>query len=395
MEKSGYAYRGSSLEGNRRYSDTRRRKRVTYTRQYDFALLFLTVGIALFGVIMIYSAGVYTAALKNNPFRYVKTQMLCLVIGTAVMVMVSMFDYQVLMQKIFHTRFTLVHILYVVAMFFQGIVLFIGEDYNGAKRWLKLGPLQFQPSEISKIAAILFISYAVYLRRRDLDSIAGFIRVLIYMSPLIGLILLENLSSAIIVSGITFGMCFIASKKKGYFLVIILAACAGLAAVLLLGEGFRIERIMIWLDVENHPKAFQIRQGLYAISSGGLFGKGLGKSMQKLGFIPEAYNDMIFSVICEELGVVGAFLVILAFLALFWRIVVVACHAPDLFGTMLCVGVMIQLAIQVIINIAVVTNSMPSTGIPLPLISYGGTSAIIIMAEMGIVLGVSRQIKQK
>ena len=127
MEKSGYAYRGSSLEGNRRYSDTRRRKRVTYTRQYDFALLFLTVGIALFGVIMIYSAGVYTAALKNNPFRYVKTQMLCLVIGTAVMVMVSMFDYQVLMQKIFHTRFTLVHILYVVAMFFQGIVLFIGE----------------------------------------------------------------------------------------------------------------------------------------------------------------------------------------------------------------------------------------------------------------------------
>ena len=395
MEKSGYAYRGSSLEGNRRYSDTRRRKRVTYTRQYDFALLFLTVGIALFGVIMIYSAGVYTAALKNNPFRYVKTQMLCLVIGTAVMVMVSMFDYQVLMQKIFHTRFTLVHMLYVVAMFFQGIVLFIGEEYNGAKRWLKLGPLQFQPSEISKIAAILFISYAVYLRRRDLDSIAGFIRVLIYMSPLIGLILLENLSSAIIVSGITFGMCFIASKKKGYFLVIILAACAGLAAVLLLGVGFRIERIMIWLDVENHPKAFQIRQGLYAISSGGLFGKGLGKSMQKLGFIPEAYNDMIFSVICEELGVVGAFLVILAFLALFWRIVVVACHAPDLFGTMLCVGVMIQLAIQVIINIAVVTNSMPSTGIPLPLISYGGTSAIIIMAEMGIVLGVSRQIKQK
>ena len=143
MEKSGYAYRGSSLEGNRRYSDTRRKKRVTYTRQYDFALLFLTVGIALFGVIMIYSAGVYTAALKNNPFRYVKTQMLCLVIGTAVMVMVSMFDYQVLMQKIFHTRFTLVHILYVVAMFFQGIVLFIGEEYNGAKRWLKLGPPSF------------------------------------------------------------------------------------------------------------------------------------------------------------------------------------------------------------------------------------------------------------
>ncbi len=423
MERSEYAYRGSSTKKNRRYSDAERQypnsgrrysdterkysdsgrrysdnrptKRMTYTRQYDFVLFFLTIGIALFGVVMIYSAGAYTAALKNNPFRYVKTQLFCLLLGTFGMLVVSLFDYQVLMQNIFRTKITLISVLYVAAMFLQGIVLVIGEEYNGAKRWLKIGSLQFQPSEISKIAAILFIAYAVYQRRRDLDSIAGFIRILIYMSPLIGLILLENLSSAIIVSGITFGMCFVASKKKGYFLLIILAAGAGLAAVLLLGEGFRIERVMIWLDVENHPKAFQIRQGLYAISSGGLFGKGLGQSMQKLGFIPEAYNDMIFSVICEELGVVGAFLVILAFLALFWRIVVVACHAPDLFGTMLCVGVMIQLAIQVIINIAVVTNSMPSTGIPLPLVSYGGTSAIIIMVEMGLVLGVSRQIKQK
>lgn len=117
--------------------------------------------------------------------------------------------------------------------------------------------------------------------------------------------------------------------------------------------------------------------------------------MQKLGFIPEAYNDMIFAVICEELGIVGAALVILAFLVLFWRIVVIACHAPDIFGTMLCVGVMVQLAIQVVINIAVVTNSIPSTGIPLPFISYGGTSEMIMMAEMGLVLGVSRQIKQK
>ena len=126
----------------------------------------------------------------------------------------------------------------------------------------------------------------------------------------------------------------------------------------------------MWLDVENHARAFQIRQGLYAIASGGLFGKGLGESMQKLGYIPEAYNDMIFSVICEELGVVGAVLVMLAFLVLLWRIVVIACHAPDLFGTMLCVGVMVQLAVQVLINVAVVTNSIPSTGIPMPLKEY-------------------------
>jgi len=395
MDQSGYIYRASPGRERKGGSGSRRQKKVGYTRQYDFALLFLTIGIALFGVMMIYSAGVYTAALKNNPLRYVRSQLLGLALGTVGMVVVSLFDYQLLMQKFFGGKVALVHILYVLAFAFQGLVLVIGEEYNGAKRWLKFGPIQFQPSEISKIAAILFIAYAVYQRRRDLDRLIGFVRILFYIAPLILLILKENLSSAIIVAGITFGMCFVASRKKGYFVGVVVLAGVGLAAVLLLGEGFRIDRVMMWLDVENHPKAFQIRQGLYAVASGGLFGKGLGQSMQKLGFIPEAYNDMIFSVICEELGVVGAVLVIIAFLALFWRIVVVACHAPDLFGTMLCVGVMVQLAIQVIINVAVVTNSMPSTGIPLPLISYGGTSAMIIMVEMGLVLGVSRQIKQK
>lgn len=401
MENSDYQYRravrsgGNSRANGNRVPERRTMERVRFTRQYDFALLVLTIGIALFGVVMIYSAGYYTASLQNNPFRYVKSQVFCLILGTLGMIVVSMMDYQVFRQRIFHTKLTLVHLLYVLAMFLQAIVLVIGVDLNGAKRWLRLGPLQFQPSEISKIAAILFIAYAVYQRRHDLDYFMGFVRILIYMSPLILLILLENMSSAIIVMGITFGMCFVASKKKWYFIIIILAGAAMLGAIVWLGEGFRMERIRMWQDVENNAGAYQIRQGLYAIASGGLFGKGLGQSMQKLGFIPEAYNDMIFSVICEELGVVGAVLVILAFLVLFWRIVVIACHAPDLFGTMLCVGVMIQLAIQVVINIAVVTNSIPSTGIPLPLISYGGTSAAIIMVEMGIVLAVSRQIKQK
>lgn len=395
MERVRGAYHNSPAGGGRQYPHAAGRERARYTRQYDYALLFLTIGIALFGVIMIYSAGAYTAALRNSPFRYVKSQLFGLILGTIGMVVVSMFDYQVLRQKIMGSRITLVHIAYFLAMALQALVLFAGKEYNGAKRWLQIGPIQFQPSEISKIAAILFIAYAVYQRRRDLDRLSGFFRIILYLAPLILLILKENLSSAIIVAGITFGMCFVASKEKKYFVAVIIVGILLLAAVILFGQGFRIERVRIWLDVENHPQAFQIRQGLYAIASGGLFGKGLGKSMQKLGFIPEAYNDMIFSVICEELGVIGAVLVILAFLVLIWRIVVIACHAPDLFGTMLCVGVMIQLAIQVIINVAVVTNSIPSTGIPLPLISYGGTSAMIIMLEMGIVLGVSRQIKQK
>lgn len=368
--------------------------KIKYIRQYDFMLLILILGIALFGVVMIYSAGYYTASLKNAPFLYVKTQLGCVIGGFFIMVVVSKLDYQILMMK-FARKIRLVYLLYGAAVLMQFSVLFIGKEFNGAKRWLKIGPIQFQPSEVSKIAVIVLIAYAIYKNRRALDKFQGFLRIAIYVSPLILLIVKENLSSAIIVAGIMFGMCFVASRKKIYFLVILIILAMGGAAVILFGEGFRLSRIEMWRDVENHPRAFQIRQGLYAIASGGLFGKGLGESMQKLGFIPEAYNDMIFSVVCEELGVVGAAIVIFAFLALFWRIVVIACHAPDIFGTMLCVGVMIQLAIQVIINIAVVTNTIPSTGIPLPLISYGGTSVIIIMLEMGMVLSVSRQIKQK
>lgn len=228
-----------------------------------------------------------------------------------------------------------------------------------------------------------------------LDSFTGFLSIMAYMMPLIVLIAKENLSSAIIIGGISIGMCFVASNKKGYFIICALLLVGAMVAYIIFGDPFRMKRVQIWLNVETHPDALQIKQGLYAIASGGLLGKGLGQSMQKLGYIPEAYNDMIFAVICEELGIVGAALVILAFLVLFWRIVVIACHAPDIFGTMLCVGVMVQLAIQVVINVAVVTNSIPSTGIPLPFISYGGTSEMIMMTEMGLVLGVSRQIKQK
>lgn len=366
-----------------------------YHTQYDFALLFITVGIALFGVVMIYSAGYYAASIDDSPYRFVSQQLLGLGLGVILMIAISKVDYQIFIQKLPGLGINMVHIAYLTAVAMQIAVLVIGVERNGAKRWLKIGPLQFQPSEVSKIAAILFVAYAIYQNRRALDKFSGFVRILVYMGPPIVLILVENMSSAIIVAGIVVGMCFIASKKKMYFAVCFLLLAAGGMAYIMLGEGFRMQRIQIWLDVENHENAHQIKQGLYAIASGGLFGKGLGQSMQKLGYIPEAYNDMIFAVICEELGIVGAAMVILAFLVLFWRIVVIACHAPDLFGTMLCIGVMIQLAVQVIINVAVVTNSIPSTGIPLPLISYGGTSATIMMAEMGLVLGVSNQIKQK
>lgn len=372
-----------------------KKRPVRYTRYYDFALLFLTIGIALFGIVMIYSAGYYTAAKNDDPYRYVKQQGICLVIGVIGMIGISKFDYQILYKRLFGKKITLSHVAYITAFVLQIAVAVIGVEINGAKRWLRLGPIQFQPSELSKIAVILLIAYAIYQKREALDHFAGFLRLMLYAGLLIIPIAIENLSAAIIVAGIFGGMCFIASKKVNYFLIIIGVGVVVGTLVLLAGDSYRSARLQIWLDVENHEKGFQILQGLYAVASGGLFGKGLGESMQKLGYIPESYNDMIFAIICEELGMVGAIIVVLAFVILLWRILFIACHAPDLYGSMLCLGVLLQLGIQVVLNIAVVTNSMPSTGISLPLISYGGTSAMIIMMEIGLVLGVSRQIKQK
>ncbi len=374
-------------------------KREKFYYQYDFLLLFITIAIALFGVLMIYSTSSYTAYVKfDNPYRFVRQQLLGLVIGVAAMLLVSKIDYQVFIQGLGRLKINLIHILYWAAVIMQTIVLIpgIGIEANGARRWLKLGPVQFQPSEISKIAVIMFLAYAVYKSRRSLDSFLGFLRVAAYAGVLIVLVAAQNLSTAIIIAGITVGMCFVASKKKGYFLACGLALGGLSAAYIFLGAGFRASRITAWRDLENSGDAgMQILQGLYAIASGGIFGSGLGQSMQKLGYIPEAYNDMIFAVICEELGVVGAAMVMIAFLLLLWRIVLIACNAPDIFGSMLCIGVMIHIAVQVVLNIAVVTNTIPSTGVPLPFISYGGTASAIMMAEMGLVLGVSRQVKIK
>lgn len=371
------------------------RKEKNYSK-YDYMLIVLTLGIAIFGVCMINSAGIYNALLLGAPLRFVKSQIAGLLAGCAMMVFVAAFDYHILIRNVFYKKgnIKVVHILYAAALIMQIAVLFIGVDYNGARRWLRFGFIQFQPSEITKIVVIIFISYIAYINRSIFDTFKGFLRVMLFIVPLIAVIAKENLSSAIVVAGISVGMCFIASNKNGYFIVCIIAMVIAAALYIIFGDPFRMERIQIWLNVETNENAYQIKQGLYAIATGGLFGNGAGNSVQKLGYIPEAYNDMIFSVICEELGVVGATVLIISFVVLFWKVIRIGYNASDIFGTMLCSGVMLQLAIQVVINVAVVTNSIPSTGIPLPFISYGGTSAMIMMAEMGIVLGVSKREKR-
>ncbi len=375
----------------------RQREKARSHNYYDYSLLILVIFIVAFGLIMIYSSSSYTAQTSSkygyDAAYFLKKQAVAAIIGIVAMLGVSKINYKILVKKIPVLRITWATLMFLVACALQFVVLFIGLEVNGARRWLQFGPIGFQPSEITKVAVIVFVSYIIYMSPTMMDRVSGFIRVLIFASVPIVLVGKENMSTAIVLCMIMAGISFVASRKKWYYFVALIFFACICALYLLLGDGFRIERFQIWLNVETHERAFQILQGLYAIASGGLFGTGLGESMQKLGFIPESYNDMIFSVICEELGLCGAIMVIILFILLLWRIFTIAINAPELYGALLCVGVLVHIAVQVIINIAVVTNSIPSTGIPLPFISYGGTSVSILLAEMGMVLSVSNQIK--
>ncbi len=362
---------------------------------YDYSLVFLTLFLACFGLIMIYSASSYKGQISfGDSMHFLKRQGICVILGVIAMIVISKIDYRIYARKLKFLPFSPSTCLYLLAVALQALVLVVGEEYNGAKRWIEVAGIQFQPSEISKIATILFVSYIIFLAPRRMNKFSGFLRVCIYTAPLLVLIAKENLSAAIIVAGILFVICFVASRRKWYYVLAGIGAVGAICAAIFL-VGYRSTRIDAWVNVETHPKGYQTLQGLYAIASGGLFGTGLGQSMQKLGKIPESYNDMIFTIICEELGLFGAIVVILLFALLLWRIFIVAISAPDLYGSLICVGVLAQIAIQVILNIAVVTNTIPNTGVALPFISYGGTSVAILLAEMGLVLSVSNQIEQK
>lgn len=386
-----YVTQRSSRQRYRDSQDNVHKKLHSY---YDYSLLFLTLLLCCFGLVMIYSSSSYTAQIKYDDSAYfMKKQLIAVLLGVFAMLMVSMIDYHVLIDKIPGIPVRLVWVIYLTSVILQALVLIIGKEVNGAKRWIYIGPISLQPSEISKVAAIIFVSFLVSIMPKALNKFAGFFAILIYMIPLLGLIAKENLSTALVLFAIIVGICFVASSRKKYFFVCGFVAAELVAFYVILGDPFRMTRIKVWLNVENEPMGYQILQGLYAVASGKLFGTGLGESMQKLGFIPEAHNDMIFSVICEELGLFGACIVILLFMLLIWRLFVIAINAPDMFGGLLCTGILVHVAVQVLINIAVVTNSIPSTGIPLPFVSYGGTSVAILLAEIGIALSVSNRIR--
>ena len=373
----------------------KKKKKKKPHRFYDYSLLLSVVFLTIFGLIMIYSASSYRAQLMLGDAAYfVKRQGMIAAGSAVVMLFISKMDYH------WFAKFTWLG--YFTSLACMIATMLFGVESHGKKRWLQIGPIQFQPTELVKISLILFLAVVISRMGLKINEFRNVRAIIIWCGVPALLITENNLSSGIITCGIVFVVLFVACKIKWPFF-----ACAGagigliavspyigkaLVAVRLL-KPYQLDRITAWVDPTATDTGYQTLQGLYAIGSGGFFGRGLGQSLQKLGFVPEPQNDIIYSIICEELGLFGATLLILMFMFMIYRFMVIASNAPDLMGSLLVVGVMAHIGIQVILNIAVVTNTIPNTGVTLPFISYGGTSVLFLMLEMGMVLSVSNQIK--
>lgn len=370
-----------------------------HSAYYDYSLVAVVLLLIVFGLVMLYSTSSYVAQLhEGDDMFYFRKQAFISTGSILTALLISRFDYHIL-EKIPIFIYSLAMILMIMVK-----VTPFGVEVNGAKRWLNFAGLQFQPSEIAKIAAIVFISVLIVQMGKKASEIRG-IKVLLGVGGALGLVTFlftDNLSTAIIIWGITCVLIFVAHPRTKPFIILFAFVAAGTAIAIFIlsssidtSSNFRIRRILTWLRPEEYSASggFQVMQGLYAIGSGGFFGKGLGNSAQKLGWIPEAQNDMIFSIICEELGIFGASIILLLFTYLLYRLLFIAQNAPDLFGSLLVSGIFVHIALQVIFNICVVTNLIPTTGITLPFFSYGGTSILFLMSEMGIALSVARYIQ--
>lgn len=359
-------------------------KKKSVRATYDYMVLFVVILLVLFGIVMIFSSSYYkamtTESFQNDMFYFVKKQSRSGLLGFVGMLFMANFPYRNL------RRFTLP--AYVVGCILLLLLIPFGTVLNGQKRWLWF----FQPSEVVKITTTLFLAHFICLHKDYLKDFTGFVKCLSVLAIPCAMIAITNFSTALLLGLIGGAMLFAAGFDMKYFAYVSGPVVgAGAIAILLPGLRYRLGRIQIWLDPFSDPlrDGYQIIQGLFAVASGGLFGLGLGQSRQKT-FLPEAYNDIIFAIIAEELGMLGAALIILLFAILVWRGIKIAMNAQDEFGSLVATGITAQIAFQSIINIGVTTNTIPNTGQPLPFVSYGGTSLAIAMAMMGILLNISR-----
>lgn len=368
----------------------------------DYFIWITVMILVAFGLVMVLSASAPSALAESNgksSYTYISKQAFSAVLGLVAMMALSKVDY--------HIYRKLKWIIYIVCIVFLVLVGFIGTGANGAKRWIIIAGINFQPSEFAKIGFILFFASLlsdVKEHGKIKDYRYGFIYPMIFIVPIVGsiLILQNHFSATFIITVVTVVQMFVAGTKISHFLITgLIGGICGAGALMVknggstLGTDFRSTRIETWLDPFTDPTGdgWQIIQSWYAIASGGLFGVGLGNSKQKYLYLPEPHNDFIFSVLAEELGFVGCVVVILLFTVFVWRGVVIAMKAQDNFGCLIAIGIVTMLGLQAMINIAVVTGTIPVTGMPLPFFSYGGTSLIANLMAVGILLNISRTAK--
>lgn len=354
----------------------------------DFTFVVIMLLLLAIGLVMVLSASSPTALSESGKsYKYFERQLVFAILGLIAMVIISKIDYR-LYQKYFKH-------LYILSIILLAAVLAIGKEVNGATRWIVVtDTLRFQPSELVKFFMIVFYAGLLTKNRNQLDKYwKGIVYHVLFLVPIAALLLLEpHFSSTMVIVAIVCVMMIMGGCKFLQFFTTGLVL--GIPAIIFLvtKASYRLTRVVTFLDPWQNPtdEGWQVIQSLYAIGSGGLFGAGLGESKQKYLYLPEPQNDFIFSVMAEELGFIGCIVVIVLFALLIWRGIIIAMKAPDMFSSLVAVGITSLIAIQVIINIAVVTSSMPATGMPLPFFSYGGTALFILLCEIGVLLNISR-----
>ncbi len=405
-KRSSVSERGYEIEKNKNKAPSKKRPHVNIKRiknsilskanifsvksGVDLPFLFLVLTILVIGLVMMFSASYPNAYYlhKGDSFYFIRNQLLFAVVGVMAMIAVSYVDYN-------HFHKWAVPILMV--SFVLLIVVLIMPPINGVHRWVQLGSFSFQASEITKFAIVVSFAHFINLNFNRMGTFKyGILPYLIILAPTVVLLALEpHISCTVIVVLLAAGMLFIGGVKLKWFGMVLGAIASALLYLVIFTDKltYANNRISGWLDPFS-PGAgvdtWQTRQGLYAIGSGGLWGLGIGNSRQKYLYIPEPQNDFIFAVVCEELGFIGAVIILLLFALLVWRGMIISMKAKDRFGLLLGIGLTAQVGLQVVLNIAVVTNTIPNTGISLPFFSYGGTSLLMLLAQMGIILSISR-----
>lgn len=359
--------------------------------QIDYGIFYSVVLLLAVGVVMVYSASSYYAMFKRNDSMYfLKRQLVWAVLGMIVLCTTMSIDY----HKI--KKYTLWLMIGCVPLL---LVVFLFPGVNGAQRWIQIGPMSFQPSELAKYVVVLFLAKSIEIKGDGIKKFSTGIMPYLFVSGMYAALVLaeKNLSIASVIMIVTFIVLFSAGGRIKHLFGIVAPLMVSAAVIFTVGEPYRRDRMLNFIDPWKDPmgNGYQLIQSFYALGAGGITGLGLGQSRQKTLYMPEPHNDFIFAIIGEELGLIGCLCIITLFIVFIWRGIKVAMSAKDTYGTLLAIGITSVIAVQSLINIAVVTGSMPVTGVPLPFISYGGTSLVINMAAMGVLLNISRQTEGK